>query len=194
MFFVEKPLGLLNVQLSNDDRRYMIAAKSGIPLHEGGVVFKGVVSPIDDARSMEIIYHVGPDILHGMYVDRVDANHYIVEAGPLHRRETFEITLQENSLDEQQVYCLVKNQATGASYKVVYTDFNEPVTAGTVIIIVGALVAIVCSLSLVIGLIANWSCKKVEVTFGFKHKKGDWDVGCVVRCIEGEDKGKETNN
>ena len=191
MYHTDQILGVLSLQLEDKGRSISIITESAIPLVEGGLVYKGVISPIDDSRAPEIVTHVSPDVLASARSIRQSDTEYEVTIGPADQRERYFVTLRVAPGNPKQFFGLVKKEATGQTVKFVYNDINEPITAGGVIIVLVGIAAILCALSFIIGLIANWNCDKVEVRFGFTAGKNETGMGCLVRCLEGADAGNE---
>jgi len=188
--FTSKPLGLLTVQIPDEQNKYTLVAQSSMPLKDGGFLFAGVISPVDDDRSAEIIIHVQEQLLKHVYTKKISETQYEFGIGLPVPAKLFEMTIHTNSSDTQSFYGSVKNLVTEKTYKFSYTDLNEPLTIGGVVIILAGIAAICCALVDIIGLIANWRCKKVEVTYGisFSWKEKDLKVGCHVKCLDKDDK------
>src|ERR1700730_5045810 len=67
-----------------------------------------------------------------------------------------------------------------------YRDINEPITIGTIAVVVGWFGAVTCLSNQLIGFLGNKQCKKLEAVYGFKFNFNNpvfgSDIGCHVRC------------
>lgn len=77
---------------------------------------------------------------------------------------------------------------SGTRVDLAYVDVRDPVIIGAVTVILIGAAAFLCSLSIVVGLIAKWKCREVEVTdgFSFNPETRRFVLGCKVRCADGD--------
>ena len=184
--FKSKALGTLTVQIPDQNNRYTWITETSIPLLEGGLLYSGVLSPVNDSRSAETQILVNDDLRKYTFTKKMAEGKYEVGIGLPFPEKTIEITLFTHSDNNQSFYGVAKDLRTGKTYKFTYLDVNEPLTTGTVVIIAAGVAAIAGAIVDIVGMIANWQCKKVKVNYGlnFSWQKKELDIGCSVDCVE----------
>ena len=182
-----EPLGFLTMQMPHEDRRYVMISEVSLSLLRGGLLYRGPFSPIDDPLVADINMYATNDLLQSAYAEKVSETEYIIGLGKPFPTERFKVQLHATPDHHGQFFGIVEKESTGEQAKFTYTDIHEPLTIGGITIIVVGIAGGLCALSLIVGLIANWNCKKVEVTYGFHASwtAKEFGIGCIVKCLDG---------
>jgi hypothetical protein len=181
-----KTLGTLTVQIPDQNNRYVLVTDVCIPLLEGGLLYSGVLSPVNDNRSAETQFFVSNDILKSTITKQTGSDKYEIGIGPALIQKNFELLISNHSDDVQSFYGTTLDVKTGKIYKFSYTSTGEPTLSGASSFIILGIATLVGSLTDIVGLIANWQCKRVKVGYGlnFNGEKKELNIGCKVDCIE----------
>jgi hypothetical protein len=162
-----------------------------IPLLEGGLLYRGVLTIDQDSRDVTI--RVSRSVLDATRVawDDKSPNRYVVTIDTQALNDlsrSFDLTIAVSPTDQQQFSGELRPQHSPSSVSTfIYKDINEPITIGvTTIVVVGA-GALMCICNQLIGKAANKDCKHLDVVYGFNFNFKnplDTQIGCRVRCLD----------
>ena len=184
--FKSKTLGRLTVQIPDQNNRYTLVTETSIPLPEGGLLYSGLLSPVNDNRSAETQLFVSNDLLKYTFTKKISQDKYEVGIGLPFSQKIFELVYSTHSDNPYSFYGTATDLRTGKIYKFTWQETEEPAILGTLLLIIAGIAAVVCSLADIVGLIANWQCKRVKVNYGvqFIWQKKELDITCGVECVE----------
>jgi len=184
--FKSKILGTLTVQIPDQNNRYALITEISIPLLEGGLLYSGVLSPVNDNRSAETQFFVSNDILKYTFIKQIGPDKYEIGIGSPLSQKTFELLISSHSDDVQSFYGTSLDVKSGKIYKFAYSNATEPTLPGVIAFIILGIATLVGSLTDIVGLIADWQCKRVKVNYGlhFNGEKKELTFGCGVDCID----------
>jgi hypothetical protein len=171
--------GTFALQLAENKNSYLLVTKPSFPKTGGGVCFSGVFSKINDRNSMDIQIHVSNEILNYSFTKMAKKGVYEAGIGLPFPDRMYEINLHEHSKSSHSYYGTARELVDKRMYKFSYTDAGEPVTIGTVGLILVGISAASAALADLTELIASQknTAAQVEYTAHF-----NWNSGTFVGC------------
>jgi hypothetical protein len=178
--FTGKTMGLLTLQIPYEDNQYVIVSEMGIPLLEGGILYRGAISNISDDFICDLLLFINKntfDYLLTVKTNSIEYNTFSLFTPDLLSK----LLIYVDPENPQQFFGSVTQESTRVKY--IYKDIREPITIGVTLLVVVAVGAALCAMSEIVGLYGNKKCKKIRVDYGFGWKDGRFQIGCKVECI-----------
>ncbi len=177
--FTGKTMGLLTLQIPFENNQYVIVSEVGIPLLEGGILYRGAISNISDDSICDLLLFINKsyiDNLHAEKTNSTEYNTYLYLSTLISK-----LLIYVDPENPQQFFGSVTQESTRVKF--IYKDIREPITIGVISLVVVAVAGVLCAMSEIVGLYGNKECKKIRVDFGLGWKDGSIQVGCKVECV-----------
>ena len=187
--FTSKAHGVLTLKEIDVANSLMFTSEALMPLIDGGFLFRGVVKSPSEETPAIVSIGVSSGLLHSVHIEKTGNSTYsafIIKDGV---SKEYTISLNEHPDTDQQFFGIIKSHTCGRRVYFAYTDIREPITIGTITVILIGAASFLCTTAIIAGLIANWRCRKVEVNYGFRYNPEThrFELGCKVRCIDGDE-------
>jgi hypothetical protein len=166
--------GTFAIQLAENKNSYLLVTKPSFPKTGGGVCFSGVFSKINDRNSTEIQIHVSNDILDYSFTKMVKKGLYEGGIGLPFPDRMYEINLHAHSKGTHAYYGTARELVAKKLYKFSYTDATEPVTIGTVGLIVVGISAVSSALEELTELVVSQKYAALQVHYSARF---NWNSG-----------------
>ncbi len=169
-----KSPGTFAVQLPENNNNYLLVTKPSFPLTDGGVCFSGLFSKINERNSTEIQIHISNDILNYSFTKMVKKGLYEAGIGLPFPDRMYEVNMHQHSKSSQSFYGTVRDLVDKKLYKYSFDDVTEPVTIGTIGLIVVGISAVSSALEDLAECIASQKQSSLQVHYGANF---NWNTG-----------------
>lgn len=182
-----RPLGLLTLQLPDDNNQYIYVAEVGIPLLEGGLLYRGSFSDITESSVMDLLVFVDKHATDLFHFDQQEAGDYLVSVTPvLYPFDPIAQLVVHADPENAQLFSgqITQDRRNAIpslkTVKFIYRDINEPITLGVIALVAIGAMAVMCVSNRVL---ESKDCRgRIKATYGINWRIGE--LGCTTERLE----------